>query len=125
MPNLNAWAGDTFPLGEWSDDYAAGVDTARLIADKPTTISVIRNGVVQLPQTVRIEAERGERQVQTAGGVTRQAHVRVLGYRGHPTIVDTSLQPGDRFVVAGVMYEVFMLAPGMVNGVQAFAEVKA
>lgn len=124
-PSLNAWAGSAFPLTPWSDDYAPGVDTARLIADKSTSIVVIRNGVAQTAQTVRIEAERAERQMQTAGGVTRQAHVRVLGYRNHPTIANTNLQPGDRFTVAGVLYEVFMVAPSTVDSVQAFAEVKA
>jgi len=42
MPDIDAWAGNEFPLGSWLDDIHASVDTARILADKgleqPTAI---------------------------------------------------------------------------------------
>lgn len=123
MSRIDAWLGNSFPLGSWLDDHDLGVDAAILIADKATSIAVIRNGVAQAAQTVRIEEMRGARQVQTSAGQVYQIDAVVIGYRGHPTIANTSLQPGDRFAVAGVRYEVIMLAPNTPDSLQAYCRV--
>lgn len=125
MANIDAWAGNSFPLGDWSDDTDPGVDTARLIADKSTSITVLRGGSTLPDQAVRIEdlSSRG-RQVQTEAGVLVQADVLILGYAGHPTLAGTDLQRGDRFVAGGVAYEVVVVVPGLVNQFQAYARVR-
>lgn len=125
MPSIDAWMGDSFPLSGWLDDVDQGVDTARLIADKSTSITVIRGGVAQTAQTVRIETLRTERTVQTAGGNTAVIDTAVIGYKGHPTITDTDLQRGDRFAVSGQMYEIVTVIPGTVDSLQAYATVKS
>lgn len=125
MTDIDAWMGNSFPLSSWLDDTDQGVDQARLIADKSTSITVIRGGVAQTAQTVRIEALRSERTVQTAGGNTAVIDTVIIGYKGHPTITDTDLQHGDRFAVDGQMYEIVTVTPGTVNSLQAFATVKS
>ncbi len=126
MPDIDAWAGNVFPLGTWSDDVDQGVDTARLIADKPTSIVVLRGATTLPAQTVRIEDLTGRgRQYQTEAGQTGEADTLILGYKGHPTITDTNLQRGDRFMAGGQSYEVVIVVPGMTNSLQAYARMRA
>jgi hypothetical protein len=124
MPDIDAWTGNSFPLADWID-VDRGVDTARLIADKSTSITVIRGGVAQAAQTVRIEDMGRTREVQTEGGQTAIADTLILGYFGHPTITDTDLQTGDRFAVASVGYEIVGLLPGLTDSLQAWAIVRS
>jgi len=123
MPDINLWMGDTFPLGTWTDDVDKAHDIARVIAEKITSITVIRGGVAQAAQNVRIETmERGERTV-TVNGRQHQVDAIVYGYASHPTITATDLQPGDRFVANGERYEVMVLLVGLSDMLQAFCEV--
>lgn len=124
MSRVDAWLTNSFPLGAWVDDHDLGVDTAILISDKPTSITVVRAGSSLAAQTVRIETLGGDRKVQTAGGVVHQIDALVLGYKGHPTITNTDLQPGDRFKLEGRMFEVIALMPGLVDSLQALCSVK-
>lgn len=122
--DINAWAGSTFPLTAWSDDYDPAYDFARIIGDKTTSITVTRNGVAQTAQTVRIETmARGDTTI-TVNGRTHEIDAIVFGYNGHPTISDTDLQPGDRFVVDGARYEVIVVAVSLPDVLEAMCEVK-
>jgi hypothetical protein len=126
MVDIDAWAGDTFPLSTWIDDVDPGVDTARLIADKSTSITIVRAGTEQDAQTVRIEDIHDRpRSYMTEAGETGQAEVLVIGYKGHPSISDTDIQRGDRFAVAGVGYEVVAVVPGLTDQLQAYAKVRS
>lgn len=128
MP-LSAWINATLPLADWLGDYDMAVDTAFMIADKPTSITVTRiaAGVttVLAAQTVRIEEFRGNRQVTTSAGQVYQVDAVILGYKGHATIVNTNLQPGDRFAIAGVRYEVIVLVVALTDSLQAYCRVLA
>jgi hypothetical protein len=125
MTRIDAWLGNSFPLGDWTNDHDLGVDSAAIIADKATPITVIRSGTAQAAQTVRLEGLTSARQVLGAdGNTTHTISAIVFGYKGHPTITDTSLQPGDRFAVGGVLYEVIMLVPGLTDSLQALCEAK-
>ena len=124
MSKIDAWTGNSFPLSDWID-VDRGVDTARLVADKTTSITVIRGGVAQSAQSVRIEDMGRPGEVQTEGGQTALADVLIIGYKGHPTIADTSLQTGDRFAVAGVGYEIVAVLAGLTDSLQAFARVRS
>ena len=125
MPDVDAWAGDTFPLSDWSDDVDQGVDNARIVGDKTTSITAIRDGSALSAQTVRIEELRREREIETAAGQTAVVQVVVIGYKGHPSISDTDLQRGDRFAVGGVGYEIVALVPGLADSLQAYAKVRS
>lgn len=114
MPNLANFLGD---------DRASSIGD--LIALKPTSIAVSRAGSTRPAQTVRLETLASQRQVQTDGGITHQIDAMALGYRNHPTIADTDLQPGDRFVADGVAYEVVIVMPAHVDQLQAYLKVRA
>ena len=120
---VDSWLGSTMPLMTWLDDHDPAVDAALIISDKTTSITMVRGATTLSAQTVRIEEARGNRQVQTAGGQVFQIDAIVFGYKGHPTITSTDIKPGDRFAVASVMYEVLMLAVGLVDGTQAYCRV--
>ena len=98
-----------------------------LIAIKATAITVYRSGVSGAldPQTVRLETLSSQRAVQTDGGITHMIDAMALGYKNHPTIADTDLQVGDRFVADGVAYEVVIVMPAHVDNVQAYVKVRA
>ena len=122
---IDAWSGNSFPLGDWLDDVARGVDTALLISEQPVSIIVDREHVGKLAaQTVRIDALRTPRQVQAEGGVVITADALVVGYAGHPTIADTDLQPGDRFVADGRAYEIVGILPALADALHALARIR-
>jgi hypothetical protein len=129
MPNINHWLGSSMPLGEWRDDWDRGVDTARIIADKPTTLSsaIITSidGRVVSDQTVRIEAlsDFAARQMTPASDVAA-LKVMVLGYKGHPSIDDTDLKRGDRFLSEGTLFEIILIQPGHTDRLIAIAEAR-
>ena len=125
MPDIDGWTGNSFPLSDYLSSIDRGVDTARLVADKPTSITVVRGGVAQAAQSVRIETAGRPTIYQTEAGQTAQADVVIIGYAGHPTITDTDLQLGDRFAVGGVGYEIVGLLPGLSNSLQAYAKVRS
>jgi hypothetical protein len=124
MARLDAWLGNTSPLSTWTDDHDMAVDTAILIADKPQSITVTRGGSALSAQTVRVDSLSGSRQITTSAGQVHQAEAIVLGYKGHSTITNTDLLPGDRFKVGGTLYEVIALVPNTLDGLQAYCSVK-
>ena len=124
MPDINAWAGNSFPLSAWSDDADQAYDTARIIADKTIAITATRLGVAQSAQNVRIETfSRGERSV-TVNGVSHDVDAIVFGYAGHPTITNTDLQAGDRFVAYGQRFEVISVLVALPDIFQAHCQAK-
>jgi len=126
MPDIDAWAGNEFPLGSWLDDIHASVDTARILADKAVDIILVRAGVELAAQSVRIgDLSNRPRSYQTEAGETALADTLVLGYKGHPTVADTDIQRGDRFALGGVGYKIVAVLPGLLNSVQAFATMRA
>jgi len=125
VPDIDGWTGNSFPLSDYLSSIDRGVDTARLVADKATSITAIRAGVAQAAQSVRIETAGRPYTYQTEAGQTAQADALVIGYAGHPTITDTDLQLGDRFAVGGVGYEIVGLLPGLADSLQAYAKVRS
>lgn len=114
MPNIAAYTNDSRPssIGD-------------LIALKPTSITVRRGNSTLSAQTVRLETLASQRAVVGEGGITYQCDALALGYKNHPSVADTDLQPGDRFQADGVAYEVVILLPGHIDNVQAWLRVRA
>lgn len=96
-----------------------------LIAIKPTSITVVRGGVQQAAQTVRLETLASQMRVQGSGGVTHEIDAHLLGYKNHSSIADTDLKAGDRFVADGVAYEVEIILPAHVDCLQAYLVVRS
>lgn len=120
----DGWLGNTPALDSWRNGDRA-YDTARLIQDKPTSITVIRAGVAQDAQTVRIDpVEQRPSTSSSPAGRTARQRVLVTGYKSHPAISDTDLQHGDRFAVDSQMYDVVDVAAGLNDRLLAYAEVR-
>lgn len=117
--DFNAWLGDTTFLT--AADRA--VDTARLIADKPSSITVRRAGAALAAQTVRLEpinSTPSNRRGEIAD--TSTIKMLIIGYRDHATIADTNVQRGDRFFFDGQMYSVLQVMTGVPSRLLAIAE---
>lgn len=126
MPDVDSWLGDIQPLATWRGQEERAHDTARIIADKSSSITVIRAGVALDAQTVRVDLvnlgnTNRERfgEASSAGAMVAQ----ITGYKGHPTITDTDLQRGDQFKVGDTSLRVMMVYPGYSDRLLAVAEV--
>lgn len=96
-----------------------------LIAIKPTSITIIRNGSSQAAQAVRLETLASQRAVVGEGGITHMCDALLLGYYGHPVVANTDIQAGDRFRAGGVDYEVVIKMPAHIDNIQCYLKVRA
>ena len=124
MSRIDDWATGSLP-NDWVRDRDLSIDASELINDKSVSITVIRAGAAIDPQIVRVEALGSGRQALTPAGQVFTVDAVIIGYKGVPETIDANLRPGDRFVVAGVRYEIIMLIPGLVDSIQAYARVIA
>lgn len=104
-------------------------ETHRYITDRPVTITIQRGyGTASQttldPQTVRIENTRIQPDVN-AGAAAREprANAILIGYKGHPTIEDTDVLPGDRFTAASQRFEVRLIWPDTRGKIEAWLEI--
>ncbi|HVU10684.1 MAG TPA: hypothetical protein VHD90_05370 [Phototrophicaceae bacterium] len=114
MPDFAAW-GD--------DSQARARDAWARIEDQPTTITIQRGSTTLAAQTVRIEFSNAAREdvglregLNVVPGVQRAV---MFGVRNHPTVVDTNVERGDRFVIGATEFEVVgvIVAAGEVQAI--------
>ncbi len=101
-PNFDDWLARSLPIGE-ADRAAAAWSR---IQDKPTSIIIVRDGVAQTAQTVRIEYGNVSNEVQTAIGRNSVQDVVIFGIRNHLTLPDTDIRRGDTINIQSARYEV-------------------
>lgn len=98
---------------------------AQIIGYKSVSTGTITRGSGTVAaQTIRLETLSGDRQIQGEGGVVHQISAMALGYKGHPTIADTDLKPGDLFTIASRLFEVIAVAPGHTDNVTAYLKMR-
>jgi len=85
--------------------------------DRPVSIAIRRNNSTLAVQTVRI-ARGGNVQAGVTDTEGLQAAVGAVIVVGDATL---NIQPGDRFTVAGTLYEVSAIHPNRDHGTQAQA----
>lgn len=121
--SLDAWLGSDDPLSGFPT-VDRTLDTARRIAQRPTSITVVSRLAGALPgaQTVRLEPLSAPREQAGSVGVQVDAGILILGYKDHPTIADTDVQRGDRFLYEDRMYTVTGIIPNTPDRVLAVAE---
>ncbi len=114
MPDFESWRGS---------EAARALDAWARISDRAVTITIQRGAETLDAQTVRIEFGDSAREdldlrrgLNVVPGVQR---VVVFGVRNHPTVADTDIQRGDRFVVGATEFEVLGVigAPGEVQAI--------
>lgn len=99
-------------------------DTARTIAEKSVSITVQRGSTTLPAQTVRLDTGGpSPRQVNTPNTATASLQMVLLGYKAHPTIADTDVERGDRFLYGGERYRVIQVLPETPGRLVAIAEV--
>jgi hypothetical protein len=69
-----------------------------LIGVNPFSVTLKRNGVMQAAQTVRMEYDKQARDAVSAAGQGSVRALMLFGVRDHPTVPDTDIKKGDRFV---------------------------
>jgi hypothetical protein len=118
--NWTAWQSDS---SSTIDETTRAIGAWRRIQRDPQSIALLRAGVAQTAITVRIEHDNGSATAST--GDTRTAvtgRVIVFGIRNHPTLADTDMQQGDRFVWEAREYEVKTVRPQL-GEIQVLCEV--
>jgi hypothetical protein len=126
MPDFDNFLGVTSGKIDTVLNFDDAATVGRRIAERSTSITIIRAGVEQDAQNVRIEAALGA-STSEVGGDNVGASDRtmyVIGYKGHATITDTDIQRGDRFLYGGRMYEVESIVPNFEDRVVANCKVK-
>lgn len=107
---------DSSLSGAWVDDeepISEAYDTSRVIADKSTTIRIVRKGSATFTgepfgtaQVVRLESISSPADIAGENAVAADQAILVFGYRGHPTITDTDLKRGDWFLLESLQVKV-------------------
>jgi hypothetical protein len=90
------------------------------IQDKPTSVAFRPpTGAALAAQTVRVEVDNRQSMVASASGVAPRMQAVVFGVRGHPTVADTIIAEGYRFVLGNDEYRVddIILTIGEVQGI--------
>lgn len=102
-----------------SDWQRMAADLAEMRAQNPTPITIRRGGVTLPAQTVRL-ARLGNAAAQVADAGALGASLAQVLVSGPPAL---DVQPGDRFTVAGNLYEVLLVRPNRRAGTQAEAKL--
>lgn len=97
--------------------------TAKTIAEKPTTITIYRDGASHHTEVVRLEAASNPSAFAQVDDMRQtKAGVIIVGYKSHPTITNTDIITGDRFEVDSQLYEVIQVFPAIPDRFLALAE---
>lgn len=100
MPDLNAILSQRF----WRTISAStrAVRAWQRIQDNPTSIVIMRGSTDLTAQTVRIEPVLSAREATGDAGTAAVQRMIVFGIEDHPTLADTNVAKGDRFVLNSV-----------------------
>lgn len=101
---------------------ARAADAWWRINEKPTSVTLKRNGVLQPAQTVRIDVNSSASPAESAAGMSAARKLTIFGVRGHATIADTDIRKGDRVVLGTSEYTVLSINEQNGGEVQAYAE---
>ena len=116
MNRGSIWSGAITPQIVPPDVTMRAVDTAVMIAEKPSVVTLRRrvpgttNTTVALPeQTIRLEVIqniRGAAEPENQWFDVSKQFVVAIGIKNHPTIPDTDMQRADLFFYLGFQWEI-------------------
>jgi len=90
----------------WKGSITRPTDAWRRINDKPTEITLKRGSTMLDQQLVRVEYSSSANEQVGENSIPGTLTVTLFGVKNHPTVSDTDIQRGDRFVLENVEYEV-------------------
>lgn len=126
MARLSDWIGTNRIAVPTAVERAASVRA--WINRKPDTITVIRAGVAQAAQIVRIEfaVNMQTNEIGNNSGTSGKRYITLFGIQGHDTLPDTNIQRGDKFKYLAVgnaaNFEVLSVDKTQIGQLQAIAE---
>lgn len=108
MPDFGAWLNAKHDR-EYNAQSRAASAWNRIL-DRPTEITINRNGTDLPVQTVRLEVPPTPREIGVGGepqlGLLGKKTVILFGIKDHPYLDDTDVQRNDRFVWQDESYDV-------------------
>lgn len=116
MSDFSAWLGNSVAI----DAAPRAVLALNRILDKPTSIAFkTPTGSTLAAQTVRVEVDNRSAVITSAAGGAPAMRLIVFGVRGHPTVADTVMAEGYRFVLSNDEYRIddIILQLGEIQGV--------
>lgn len=109
MPNWNNFFG-----GEGQPDAIATIIGYKSVS----TGTITRGASTVAAKTVRLETLASQTQMQGQGGLIYQVDAYILAEFG------TDLKVGDRFTVAGRVFEIIAVLPGHIDCVQCYLKLR-
>jgi hypothetical protein len=100
------WLLEPYPAIDSTEISLRAGATDQRIRDKPFAIELVRDKIELAPQTVRVEPDSLSTTEGTTSGRRGTRRYVVFGYKDHPSIADTDIQRGDRFLFDNLMLEV-------------------
>lgn len=123
--DFDKWLSDTTLLRNWVGDKSRPASVGNIILDDPSSIMIERdNGTTLAAQTVRLATYTAASELGFLfdTGLLRTQGFVLLGYKNHPTVTDTDIQTGDRFVWNSRICEVEKVVGGLTDRVIAYIE---
>lgn len=97
MPDLNALLSQRFWRAVSANTRA--VRAWQRIQDNPISVVIMRGASDLTAQSVRIEPDLSARENSGSAGTAAVQRMIVFGIEDHPTLADTNIAKGDRFVL--------------------------
>lgn len=116
MPNFKNWGNANRAADAWER-----------ISERPTSILIVRGGVNQPAQTVRLEMDNTASEITGDGGtIISVRRGTIFGVKGHPSpsVPDTVLKKGDQFAINKVQHVVVSVIEQK-GEIQAICQVTA
>lgn len=104
MPDFDAY----FVINDPIADASRAVDAWNRILADPSSVVLVRESVALSAQTVRIEYDGRQSDVDSDAGHGASLRATLFGVQGHPSvsISDTDIEAGDRLNVGGFIFDV-------------------
>jgi len=128
MPDFTRWMNwdEESNLEDWLDDANRAGGVAFMIGHRGVSVVLVRDGAPLAAQTVLLVPASGSRSStpEAAGGagIAGTDNVYLIGTSGHGDMADLDVQRGDRFALAGVVYEITYVDRTMIGKVEARGE---
>lgn len=101
---------------------ARAADAWWRISEKPTSVTLKRNGVLLAAQTMRVDVNSSASPAESAAGMGAARKLTIFGVRGHSSIADTDIRKGDTVVLGTSEYTVVSINEQNSGEVQAYCE---
>lgn len=124
MPDYAAFYQSRGKAGNAVSAARRAADVARMIQDRPTSITLKRGATVLDGQTVLATQERSgaAQDVRGEAGTAGIGRLMLLGVQNHATLDDFDVKRGDRFSYGGMSWHVAVVQQHVPGVIEAHCE---